>query len=79
MTTKVASSARVAREHALEVHISGTVTVQQGVEGKLWRFSNSGLVPGDPAHSRRPAPAQRSPPGPLNRHKTIWASGVRAR
>jgi hypothetical protein len=36
---------RLAREHALEAHISGTIAVQRGAEGKRRRFRNSGLVP----------------------------------
>jgi hypothetical protein len=45
-STKDTRSARVACEHALEAHVSCTLTVQQGTEGQLWRFSISGLVPG---------------------------------
>jgi hypothetical protein len=31
-----------AREHALEAHISGPITVQQGAEGKLGVFCTLG-------------------------------------
>ena len=44
-STKDSALASVACEHGLEAHIPGTITVQQGLEGKLWQFSNSGLVP----------------------------------
>jgi hypothetical protein len=30
------SARGAARKHALEAHISGTIALQQGAEGKLW-------------------------------------------